>query len=63
MGNEKNVVTLDCNVSKEVFTNKATGENIEYYSLKVLIDGQAIKVVVRTESKELFNYLIKDYFE
>lgn len=63
MANLENKVVFDCEVQKKVFTNKENGDVIEYYSLTLKIGEEEIKVTCSADSKKLFNYLVKPYFE
>lgn len=55
-------VELKCIAEEKTFTNKETGESVNYISLTVFIDNQPIKVSVSSQSKQLFNYLFEKNF-
>jgi hypothetical protein len=51
-------VVCELLVEDKKFTNKETGEVIEYKDVVAVIDGVHVKISIKQDSKQLFNYLL-----
>lgn len=50
---------VDCNIMKESFKNEQ-GENIEFISYKIEIDGESFSLFPRKEDKRLIAHILGD---
>lgn len=53
--------TCKCTIQKKTFHKTETNEDIPYLHVTIEAEGQHIKLSVPKESKQLLEYLIKDF--
>ena len=59
----KHTTTCTLTLEDKTFTDKATGESIDYTEASVIIDGERLFVKFRREDKSLLRVLRRDMTE